>query len=137
MKNELICAILVSFLLISTGLTQGKWKVAVTHAGDDTLGKQLVQKLNGELTKSSNFLLVSQEEAVMTVHVRSLDIGDPRGETSICSVAFAMQLPNRMDASFCDHTVLRFVKPDVDETVSDLLSTILRICKKCIGANGQ
>jgi hypothetical protein len=133
-KNNLVRTVLLSVLLSSVGYSGGKWKVVIVHEGNDILGKQLVHKLKEELAKSSHFLLVEQEEAVMAVRVLSRDIEDVAAQSAMCSVAFTVQLPNRADASFCDHTVLRVVKPGVDETVTELMATILRICENCVGS---
>jgi hypothetical protein len=134
MKTRVICSVLCYLLLTSLSLSEGKWKVAVDHDGNDMLGQQLTYKLRDGIEKSSFFLLVPKDEATLIIRILSLDIGTPVGEMSICSVVYTFQFPTQSRIYFCNHSVYRFGKPKVDETVSDILATTLENSENCLGS---
>jgi len=135
MKTRLLFTLVCLFSLTSFCLSQGKWKVAVDHDGKDMLGQQLAYKLKDGIDKSSSLLLVPRDEAILVIRILSLDIGTPDGETSICSVVYTYQFPTQSRIYFCNHSVYRFGKPKVDETVADILATTIENSENCLGSS--
>jgi hypothetical protein len=134
MNTKLLIAVFCLFFLTPFCFSQGRWKVAVDHDGEDILGRQLVYKLKDGISKSSFFLLVPKDDANLIIRVLSLDIGTPAGETSICSVVYTVQIPTQSKAYFCNHSLYHFGKLKVDETVSGMLAATLENSENCLGS---
>lgn len=125
------------FLVVPAVLAADDTKVtvAVSHSGDDNVGQELAFALRETIRASNGYQLVSEESAIITVSLVTLDpevAGSSAGGWTVASVAITMynflpfkeEDPQTWYPIFLTSSVVTSGSYKTDETARSILATV-------------